>query len=164
MFKVLLISSTLLLLALFLILTEAFDVAKSVPAASIINVNSTHDELNNDGNCSLREAIKAANLDLPVDACPAGSESDTIVIPAGLYSLAIGGRNEDAAGTGDLDISGTVTIVGIGQPTIDGNQLDRVFQILPNSHVTLSGLTIRNGLLGYDDGIGAGLSVLLSFG
>src|SRR3970282_626777 len=41
-------------------------------------VNPTADELNADGDCSLREAITAANTDAPVDACPSGSGADTI--------------------------------------------------------------------------------------
>ena len=35
-------------------------------------VSTTNDELNADGDCSLREAIQAANTDTGVDACPAG--------------------------------------------------------------------------------------------
>jgi CSLREA domain-containing protein len=41
---------------------------------------------NNDGKCSLREAIEAANTNTKVDSCPAGTPGrDTIVIPAGTY-------------------------------------------------------------------------------
>jgi len=43
------------------------------PEASIV-VNTPEDELNTDGDCSLREAITAANTDAPSDACPAGNE------------------------------------------------------------------------------------------
>ena len=59
-------------------------------AATTIAVNTTDDELNNDGDCSLREAIEAANIDSAVDACPAGSGTDTISfnIPgAGPYTI-----------------------------------------------------------------------------
>ena len=36
-----------------------------------LTVNTTDDELNTDGDCSLREAIQAANTDAAVDACVA---------------------------------------------------------------------------------------------
>jgi CSLREA domain-containing protein len=47
--------------------------------ASTITVNTLADELNSDGDCSLREAITAANTNEPVDACISGdSGADTI--------------------------------------------------------------------------------------
>src|SRR3989304_3670300 len=46
-------------------------------AASIV-VNTTDDELNGDGDCSLREAITAANTNAAVDACIPGMGADTI--------------------------------------------------------------------------------------
>jgi CSLREA domain-containing protein len=68
------------------------------PPTNIV-VNTTDDELNGDGDCSLREAIQAANNDTAVDACPAGSGGDTITIPAGTYTLSITGAGEDANAT-----------------------------------------------------------------
>ncbi|MBL8093191.1 MAG: CSLREA domain-containing protein, partial [Anaerolineales bacterium] len=77
-----------------------------VPAvyATQITVTTTTDELNADGDCSLREAIVAANTNTAVDACPAGSGADTITLPAGTFTLSLAGINENAAATGDLDI------------------------------------------------------------
>jgi hypothetical protein len=49
----------------------------------------------------LREAVIAAN---------ANPGSDTIVIPAVTVTLATAGRGEDAAQTGDLDLTDDVTI------------------------------------------------------
>ena len=46
--------------------------AEATPGATII-VDTIDDELNADGDCSLREAIQAANTDATVDACTAGS-------------------------------------------------------------------------------------------
>jgi CSLREA domain-containing protein len=57
----------------------------------LMNVTTTADELNANGNCSLREAIRAANTDTAVDACPAGKGADVIFLPAGTYSLTIAG-------------------------------------------------------------------------
>ena len=72
--------------------------------AAGITVNTTDDELNVDGDCSLREAIESANTDAAADACFPGSGPDVIAVPAGTYTLSIAGANEDANATGDLDI------------------------------------------------------------
>jgi len=45
--------------------------------AAAITVTTTADELNTDGDCSLREAVAAANDDIGVDACTPGSGADT---------------------------------------------------------------------------------------
>ena len=58
-----------------------------------------------DSDCSLREAIVAAN---------AAADADTINVPAGAYTLTIAGMLEDAGATGDLDITESVTITGAG--------------------------------------------------
>ena len=47
-------------------------------AAANITVTEETDESNTDGDCSLREAIQAANTDTAVDACTQGSGLDTI--------------------------------------------------------------------------------------
>lgn len=121
-------------------------------AATTITVTTTTDELQKDGDCSLREAIRAANLNTAVDACLAGSGSnvDTIMLPAGRYALGIAGTNEDAAATGDLDIKDSVVITGESSETtiIDGSRLDRVFHILGSARATLAKLTVRNGDIG----------------
>jgi len=77
-----------------------------------ITVNSTDDSLAVDGNCTLREAIIAANTDAAVDACPAGSGADVVVVPAGTYTLTLIGADEDAAATGDLDVTADLEIDG----------------------------------------------------
>src|SRR6266567_1486409 len=88
--------------------------------------------------CTLRAATQASN---------ANSGTDTISLPAGVYTLTIAGRNEDAAATGDLDITDAVTIAGAGAGSviIDGNGIDRVFDVFANGTTTISGVTIRNG-------------------
>lgn len=116
---------------------------------ALITVNTLKDENTVDGNCSLREAIRAANTDQPVDACPAGSGADTIYLPAGTYKLSIAGREEDNGLTGDLDIFSDVTITGSGEGAtiVDGGGLDRVFHVVGDSQtqVKIANLTIRNG-------------------
>lgn len=119
--------------------------------AATISVNTTDDNLTSDGNCSLREAIQAANMDVAVDACTAGSGADRIVVPAGAYALSIAGAGEDENATGDLDITADLTITGAGAATtiVDGAGLDRVFHIDPAGvgvTAELSGVTVENGL------------------
>src|SRR5439155_19842236 len=88
--------------------------------------------------CSLREAVRAAN---------AGSGGDRVVVPAGLYRLRIDGAPEDAAASGDLDLAKSVTIVGAGarSTTIDAQGTDRVFDLLAGVQATISDLTLTGG-------------------
>src|SRR5574341_22687 len=116
----------ILFVLLFLCLVGVLVGAAPARASTTITVSTTSDELNDDGQCSLREAIRAANLDMASGTtpgeCPAGSGTDTIIVPSGIYTLTIAGTNEDAALTGDLDITNTVTIGGTSADStlIDG--------------------------------------------
>ena len=87
----------------------------------------------------------------------ANSGTDTITIPAGTYTLTLAGTGEDAAATGDLDITDDVIINGnaAAATIIDGNSLDRVFDIL-GADVTMTNLTIQDGDVTAD---GAGLAL-----
>ncbi|UCH52234.1 MAG: hypothetical protein JSW09_06200, partial [Pseudomonadota bacterium] len=94
------------------------------------------------GNCTLRAAIQESNQ---------SAGADTITLPAGVFTLSLSGTGEEIAATGDLDITDNLTIAGAGalSTIIDGGGLDRVFDIAPNVGavtVTISGVTIRNGL------------------
>jgi CSLREA domain-containing protein len=92
--------------------------------------------------CTLRAAIQEAN---------AHAGPDVIEVPAGTVMLAIAGQAEDAAATGDLDVTDdlTVTGAGAGTTTIDAAGLDRVFDVW--STFSLSAVTVRGG----DPGAGA---------
>ena len=131
-------------------------------AAATINVTTMTDENNSDGDCSLREAIRAANSDQAVDACPAGNGADTIIVPAGTYTFdpALGATGENAAATGDLDILEDVTISGAGrvQTIIDAGGHDRVFDVLINAVVTIADLTVTGG--DPHGGSGGGIQVI----
>jgi len=102
------------------------------------------------GDCSLREAVLAAN------ARPGG---DTIVFPAGHFRLGIAGPGEDAAATGDLDLTKSVTITGAGAraTVIDGMGLDRVFDIKGGTTVLISDVKITGGA-SRDSDSGAGIA------
>ncbi len=147
-------------LTIGLLLAVLILIAPPVQAAAI-TVNTTADENNNDGDCSLREAIIAANEDRAVSGCPAGNGADTIRLPAGNYVLTLTGTSEDAALTGDLDISEDLTINGAGRAntTIDANGLDRVFSIV-GALAQLSDLTVTGG----ESGIQAGSGIYLAAG
>jgi CSLREA domain-containing protein len=93
------------------------------------------------GQCTLRAAIQEAN---------AHAGPDSIMLPAGTYTLSIAGPAEDAAATGDLDITDDLVLSGAGAAVtiVDGAQLDRVFHVDPAAKgvsAELRGITIRNG-------------------
>ena len=118
--------------------------------AATITVDFADDDLSlgTTGNCSLREAVIAANEDRAVDGCAAGSGADVIQLDAAWYKLSIGGAGEDAAATGDLDVTAPLTIVGAGRAItiVDGASLDGVFDVRPGAGaVSLSDLWIRKG-------------------
>jgi CSLREA domain-containing protein len=111
-------------------------------------VTTTEDH--NDGfcnvDCSLREAIIAANQ---------WASHATIVLPSGTYTLTLEGSGEDDGLTGDLDITSALTIVGDGPETtiIDAGGMsgdpDRVLDMDPAGaggyEVDLWGVTITGG-------------------
>lgn len=139
------------------LLVVAALVSPAVPARAtsdaVINVNTLADELNTDGDCSLREAIQAANTNSAVDACPAGAGDDKINLPDGMITLSRAGADEDNNVTGDLDIRGNLVIQGAGRDStiIDGGYknpstyIDRVFHITGPYTVVISRLTIQHG-------------------
>ncbi len=96
-----------------------------------------------DSDCSLREAISAAN---------ASPGADTIVLPAGTYDLSIDGFNEDLNASGDLDIRDSVTITGAGAAVTIVRQTigDRVFHVHSGVSVVLENLTITGGFVSSD--------------
>jgi CSLREA domain-containing protein len=106
------------------------------PEILVTKTADTNDGVCSAGDCSLREAVIRAN------ACPG---TQTIRIPAGTYTLTHTGAGEEAADTGDLDLTDSVTILGDGHPVIDGNADDRVFDVKTGITASLSGLVIQNG-------------------
>ncbi|MEM8961432.1 MAG: choice-of-anchor Q domain-containing protein [Acidobacteriota bacterium] len=123
------------------------------------------DELNSDGDCSLREAIEAANTNTAVDACPAGSavQTDTIRLDIGTYTLSVSGQGEDANQKGDLDVLDTagLEIIGIDARStiLDAAQVDRHFDLRQGSLIVRS-MTLQNGFINYSRfETGAGIRV-----
>ncbi len=101
------------------------------------------------GTCTLRAAIMEAN---------ATASHSTILVPAGHYRITIlpilrdyladNGDFVDDDSMGDLDISTPMTIRGAGarHTIIDGNGIDRVFNVLRDGGpTTISDVTITGG-------------------
>lgn len=144
-------------------------VAAAPPAwANQITVTNTTDDAPsaaNDGDCTLREAIHAANTDVAEDACPAGSGTDEILVPAGAYTRGVGGVEGGSAldiNVGDLDITQSVTISGTGAATtvVDAQDMGRGLHVATGVTVTLSGLTVEDGT----DGTGFGGGGIFNLG
>jgi len=90
------------------------------------------------GICTLRAAIQEAN-GLP--------GSDRIELPAGTYTIALQGTNEDAGATGDFDVLDDAEISGDTSATtiVDAAGLDRILDIF-SATVTVTDVTLRNGV------------------
>lgn len=90
------------------------------------------------GDCSLREAIVAAN---------AAAGTDEVIVPIGIHTLSIppDGSPDDGL-DGDLDVNGNLVIRGQGAAAsiIDAAQVDRVFQA-GGADLEIMDVTIRNG-------------------
>lgn len=123
------------------------------------------DELNSDGDCSLREAVETVNDGSSNDACETPVVGpDTIVIPtAGNYTLSRAGAAEDLNATGDLDVlsdmiitetapSGTTNIQAGTTGGNSGDGIDRVFHARLGADLTLENLTVRYGRVIGDGG------------
>ena len=145
---------TAVFLPSFFLLSLLFTQLHAAPGetAVTISVTTTQDELNTDGDCSLREAIETVNLASQVDNCVIVGSGDFVInIPAGSYFLTRGTNNEEANQGGDFDILASVTIQGGGAAStrLDANLLDRVFDIDPADNatitVTIADVTIQNG-------------------
>jgi CSLREA domain-containing protein len=113
-----------------------------------IHVTTLEDELNTDGDCSLREAITAANDNIPVDACPTGDAviTDTITFDmAGIIPV-----------TSQLPVTagGPLVIDGGNVNTTSGGKTSRVFWVEAGSLLTLQRLRIVDRR-GYTYGNGA---------
>ena len=122
-------------------------VAAPVIGAEIV-VTTIVDELNSDGDCSLREAVQSANHDMRVDACTAGvvGEVDVVRVPAGVYPLTLRGIPDDANIAGDIDILDDVVIAGDpgGGTIVDGSvasEGDQIFDVIIGS-VEFDDLTV----------------------
>ncbi len=130
-------------------------------AATTIMVDSTADDFDQgaNGNCTLREAILAANTNAAVDGCAAGQPGptvDVVAVAAGTFVLAIGPRGDDAGVRGDLDLTDDVDIQGAGADLthVDGDGIDRIFHVAGGVIAVISDLEARGGDAGSGNGGG----------
>ena len=123
----------------------------SVPAATftVNSVNDAVDLVAGDGSCdSSAQPNNQCTLRAAIQETNALAGADTIMLPAGTYTLTIPGIAENLAATGDLDIRDSLTLIGAGAAAtvIDGGALDRVFHLVTNgSTMQISGVTVRHG-------------------
>jgi hypothetical protein len=115
-------------------------VAPSASQATTITVHSTADGLTG---CTLRNAIKAANLNTPQGTCPAGQPSPTVdtidfSVPSG-STITLSSALD--AITGDVNITGP----GQGQLTVSGADAYQPLKVNSGKTVSISGLRISHG-------------------
>ncbi|MEO6317792.1 MAG: choice-of-anchor Q domain-containing protein [Acidimicrobiales bacterium] len=128
------------LLAPLPLIAGALVVMTALPAAAAtITVTTTASELNADGDCSLEEAIDAANTDAAVDACAAGSGADVIVIPAGTYT--------PAATLSVTDVDGVLLAGASATTTISGDDDHRILDAVAGD-LTIQSLSLVDGFAG----------------
>jgi hypothetical protein len=128
--------ASLLLLDGSLASAAQFDVDTLVDAADVVPGDGRCATAT--GNCSLRAAVQESN---------ATSTFDVVRLPAGTFTLALAGADEDVAASGDLDLGGPVSIIGTGPEATLIVQAtgDRVVDVGSGAQATLSGLSIRGG-------------------
>ena len=123
--------------------------------AAVFTVTKTGDTLDGacDHDCSLREAVQAAN---------GAAGTDVVVVPAGIYVLTRFGEREEDNATGDLDVKGPLLLVGAGagSTVLDGNDWDRILDFHDGAEA--HGLTVRHGnaFLGQGGGIRTGAQLV----
>jgi hypothetical protein len=100
------------------------------------------------GNCTLVDAITAANNDAPTGGCPAGSGADTIVLPPG-STQAVAVVNNIYNGPNGLPlIASEITIQG-QRSTIqreNGAPEFRLFEVANTGDLTLQDTTVTGGV------------------
>jgi CSLREA domain-containing protein len=120
---------------------------RAVPAT--ITVTSLADNLDADGQITLREAIQAANTDTSVDGSTTGAGADVIQFDAGIAGgvidlTLIGGTN---FGPNAFEITSQIAIDGSGETirraATAANM--RLFFVSMNGNLSLDHLTLSNG-------------------
>ncbi len=136
---------------------------------TIITVNTFEPEVfpfKKNGNCSLGEAIWAAQTQLPQDGCKAGGDGGTtIILNSGIYTFAQADTKstivlpdinlpQPASALAALPvIGGQIAIIGNNSTLMRiGTQAFRFFDVYPSGSLTLNDLTLMGGDPGKLDG------------
>ncbi|MEM0964309.1 MAG: choice-of-anchor Q domain-containing protein [Bacteroidota bacterium] len=154
-----------------LLLTALLATSTLAAHAATITVNTLEAEDNQDGDCSLREAMLSADLDQAFDACTAGNGADVIEIAVtGQIELPFGFRFStdvtlrgpgsdqltlvDAATSQTLQVQGSTvrfegfTIAGDGTSSV----ADGAFLLFAGADVTMEDVVIRDFVSGSQGG------------
>lgn len=133
-------------------------------------INQVADEIANDGNCTLREAINAITWRVEVDACPAGTGSDVVLLKEGVtYPLVgeieLGGGQTTGDTPVDINPSVRIGVIPLGpfDETIKENAVilaasgSRIFHVKPGARLVIDNVTLDGGatnpLLNVDGGL-----------
>jgi hypothetical protein len=112
--------------------------------AATITVDSNIDAANN---CSLRNAIEAANTDTSIGTCSSGSGDDIIDLSD------IAGQTITLAGTQLPTVTSAISIQGAGI-TVDGDRKSGLFYAKgASADLTIDSMTLTGGFASYGSGI-----------
>ena len=129
-------------------------ISAGVSQAAVIEVDehAADDEVN--GNCSIVEAVKAAEDNVPVDACPAGDDgedngSDVIRLPSNSSFELTNSFGSFAGTSGFPTVKSAMTIEGNGshiyRSDAEGTGPFRIFHFTRSADVVLKDLRMSNG-------------------
>jgi CSLREA domain-containing protein len=128
--------------------------ASTAQAAGIVVTSAADGAPANDGQCTLREAIRNANSDSTAGSsdCAAGSGADTITFAAGLdgQTIRLTTIGDSASGPSALVITSTLTLqgslgAGIAIARDSAVATLRLFIVKTSGQLTISNLTLLNG-------------------
>jgi hypothetical protein len=118
---------------------------------ALITVDTTDPAINDDGLCSLIEAIENANADALIhDDCAIGIDTDTISLPVDSLITFSTTHNSEGGPNALPVISTTITIEGNGAELVrdTSGPLFRFFNVAPGGSLTINNLGMRNGRAG----------------
>ena len=122
--------------ALELVVTSSADAPDAAPGDGTCETATP-------GECTLRAAVQEANA--------TGDYVGITLAPGATYGLTVAGAGEDAAATGDLDVTGDVLVRGQGA-TIDAASLDRVLHVHGGGALRVEQATLTGGDVAGDGG------------
>jgi hypothetical protein len=140
---------------LIMVLLLATALPTQVARAATITVTSTSGGIGGP-DCTLRDAITAADTDNATGGCPAGNGADTIVLASGATYTLTEIHNPPNATDGLPAIHSQITIQGNGsiieRSIADGTPEFRIFYVAAEGDLTLNELTVTNGDSQFDGG------------
>ena len=120
---------------------------------AVITVSTSIQGFANDGQCSLAEAIQAANIDMSIDVCTAGQGDDVIELQSGQTYTFSSVDNNDSGPNGLPAITSTITINGNGASLVrnptDPDLRFLLVKFVPGHFtptLTIRNITMTNGI------------------